>query len=163
MQADEDKKLISILAKGGVLDYLDRMEKPGAREAAFRYLESMFHADLIVHLEQQIALIFREILESAIDAWAHKKLEPVPLREFVKAEIEKRRRKLEARAARIRTLVEQNSKKYNEATISVARDFIDLAESILDVDRSASEIMEMLEQPETLMAKYEAAYARYFA
>ncbi len=158
----DDTKLIWTLAKGGVLDYLDRIDRPKAKEAAFRYLESMFQADPIVHTEQQIVLIFRETLIGAIDAWAHKKLEPRALREFVKADIESNRRKLEARTAKIRALTDKNSKRhYDPATISLAMAFIDLAESLLDVERSVIEIVDMLEQPETLLAKYEAAYARY--
>lgn len=155
----EDRKLISILAKGGVLDYLDRIGKLKAKEVAFRYLESMFQADPIVHAEQQIALIFRGILENAIDAWAHKKLEHKALVEFVKTEIERHRGRLLDRAARIQFLLEK--RQYDESSISLGREFIELTEDILNANRSAFEIVEMLEEPEILLAKYEIAYAKY--
>lgn len=155
----EDRKLISILAKGGVLDYLDRIEKTEAREAVLRYLESMFQADPIVHAEQQIALIFKGILENAIEAWAHKKLEREALLGFIKDEIEKQRNKLRDRAARIQFLMEKGQ--YDRFSISLAGEFIELVENILNIDRSAIEILEMLEEPEVLLTKYENAYAKY--
>ncbi len=155
----EDRKLISILAKGGVLEYLDRIGKLKAREVAFRYLESMFQADPIVHVEQQIALIFKGILESAIEAWAHKKLELNALEEFVKTEIERHGEKLRDRSAKIKLLLEKG--KYDEPSISLAREFIELTENILNKAQCAIEIVEMLEEPETLLAKYEIAYAKY--
>jgi hypothetical protein len=155
----EDKKLISILAKGGVLDYLERMEKLKAREVVFRYLESMFQADPVVHVMQQIALIFKGILEGAIEAWAHKELESSELEGFVKAEIERHKEKLRDRAAKIKYMLEKE--KYDQYLISLAEEFIELAESI-DMDRSIAEIVEMLEEPEKLLAKYEAAYAKHF-